>query len=348
MEFTVKNIISTIRQWLNPFSPLYVTRLSLLICSVLAVGGIVLGVIEGSLTVQTNGLISAIDIVNSLLFLSAVHRSVRSADVTYNYGYGKYESLAIIASAGLLTLVLGFTMYEAIIRFQDPVEIGKYYVLIAFSVISVLLMRRMAAVQKVYAERYHMPMLQYDSDLWRVDSIIEIGVLINLVIGYILRQLNADEIAKIIDSIAAVALLLIALKVPITHGKLALSQLLDKTLPDQVQFDILAVIAENINRMCEFKSVHTRQSGKDIFIELDLVMPFDYTLEETFALERDISKALIKRFPTAVPRVYVVPCPRDCIHSGKSFCPVKLAKEKEVKNLLNNEENSEAKSPESE
>ena len=83
--------------------------------------------------------------------------------------------------------------------------------------------------------------------------------------------------------------------------------------------------------MCEFKTVHTRQSGKDIFIELDIIMPYDYTLEEKFELEKDLKKEIMKKFPTSIPILYVVPCKRDCIYQGKRQCPVKIADSKRNK-----------------
>jgi divalent metal cation (Fe/Co/Zn/Cd) transporter len=92
-----------------------------------------------------------------------------------------------------------------------------------------------------------------------------------------------------------------------------------------MQYEILGVIAENHDRMCEFKSVHTRQSGKDIFIEIDLVMPYDYRLEELYTLESTILGKLHGSFPTAIPRVYVTPCDRSCDHPTGTTCPVKRA-----------------------
>ena len=60
-------------------------------------------------------------------------------------------------------------------------------------------------------------------------------------------------------------------------------------------------------------------------IEIDLVMPYDYTLEHLYQLERQILERLHEKFPTAVPRVYVTPCDRNCIRDGVTHCPIKLA-----------------------
>ncbi len=323
------NVFTRIRGWFNTKSPVFPTRVSLFACILLAFGGISLGLYEDSLAVLTNGLISAVDIFNSALFMTAVNHSMRSPDYVFNYGYGKYESISILTAALLLSVVMIYTIVEAVRNFGmvEPAG-GNYFILVSFSAVSLLVMMRMHRLQRIAAKRFHMPILQFDSESWKIDSYIEAGVLANLLIGAILQQSGYMKIAIIIDSITAVLLLLFALKVPLKGSRDALNQLLDRTLPENVQFDILAVVAENLSRMCEFKEVHTRQSGKDIFIEIDIIMPYDFKLEQIVGLEKDMQEALKEKYPTAVPRIYVTPCSKDCVHYGKSFCPVKIELEK--------------------
>jgi divalent metal cation (Fe/Co/Zn/Cd) transporter len=202
---------------------------------------------------------------------------------------------------------------------------SNYSILIIFSIISFALMRRTSVLQSKAAKKYGLPLLKYDAEIWKIDSYLELGILANLLTGLILSYYKMDSVARIIDSATAIILLIVALKVPLTHGKEALFQLLDKTLPEHVQFDILSVISENIGRICEFRAVHSRRSGKDIFIEIDVVLPYDYTLEQAFILEQDIQKNLILKYSNAITRLYVIPCKRDCIHNDKRNCPVKIA-----------------------
>lgn len=303
--------------------PEYASVMSLLACTVLAAGSIALGAVQHSLTVQTNGYISLIDIGNSLLFLAAVQRSTRSADVTFNYGYGKYESLAILASAALLLVLVVLTLGEAFTMISERPDAGNTLLLSAWSVTSFFVMRTTARLLERYATRFHMPMLRYDAELWRVDSWVEVAVFCGIVTGGLLHLAGFGGIAAVIDVVAAIGLIIVTVKVPLTHGREALQQLLDRTLPDEQQYEILAIISENVGNMCAFNGVHTRRSGKDIFIEIDLVMPYDYSLERLYDLERGILSRLRGTFPTAIPRVYVTPCDRSCNHDGVSSCPVK-------------------------
>lgn len=311
-------------RYLRRDTPLHASTLSLLACVILAVGSLLLGLVEHSLIVQTNGLIALIDIGNSLLFLAAVERSTRSADLAFNYGYGKYESLAILVSANLLIAVTIFTLINAVSVIDNPPADTNTLLLGAWAALGFVLMRNTARRLQKYAERYHQPMLQYDADLWRVDSWVEIGVVAGILVNGALQFFGWLNTAAVLDSVAAILLVIVTLKAPLKHGREAFRQLLDRTLPDKMQFEILAIIAENTNRMCEFKSVHTRQSGRDIFIEIDLVMPYDYTLEDLYRLEEDILLRLHTKFPTAVPRVYVTPCDRSCDLPVGTRCPVKL------------------------
>ncbi len=323
MSFTALN--RSLRTLFRRSTPEYASAMSMVACALLAGGSIILGAIQQSLILQTNGLISVIDIGNSMLFLAAVRRSMRNADMQFNYGYGKYESLAILASATLLIVLTVYTLGEAWTMFSRPLAKQNTLVVVAWSITSFLVMRWNTRQLTRYADRFHMPMLRYDAELWRLDSWLELGVLLSLLIGGVLLSMAQISLARTVDGIASVLLLVVSLKVPLTHGREAIKQLLDRTLPDSMQFEILAIIAENFTHMCEFKGVHTRQSGKDIFIEIDLVMPYDYTLEHLYQLERQILERLHEKFPTAVPRVYVTPCDRNCIRDGVTHCPIKLA-----------------------
>jgi cation diffusion facilitator family transporter len=325
MEVYKDSFSTKIIKFFDKNSPVFPSRISLITCTFLAVTGIFIGVIENSLAVTANGLIAGTEILSSLLFLSAIKKSIREPDYVYNYGYGNYESMAILAGSTLLSLLLIYSIIEAVKDFGSPEPVRNHYILISYSVIAFVILRKTASFLRSSADKYQMPLLAYDADIWKTDSLIELGVLVNLALGAVLSYFNFDIYGKYIDSLTAVILLSYSLKVQLTHGKSAVNQLLDHTLPENIQFDIISVIAENINRFCEFKKVHTRQSGKDIFIEIDVIMPWDFTLEEAYKLEKELYDSLKTKYPTAIPRLYVTPCPKDCIHDGKTSCPVKLA-----------------------
>ena len=280
MERQQFNLYTRIKSWFRTDSPVFTTRISLVLTIFISLFGITLGIVEDSLAVKTNGIISALDILNSFLFVNAVNMSVRNPDYIFNYGYGKYESISILGSSLLLLLVLGYTSIEAISNLgKTNVADSNYFILMIFSSISFLLMRIVYRIQKHSSKKFGMPILEYDANLWKYDSFIELFVLLNLIIGLGLQILEFRYIGLMIDSGVAILLTLFALVVPLKGSKDALNQLLDRTIPDEVQLKFLSVITKNHTNICEFKAIHTRQSGQDIFIELEIILPFDVSLD---------------------------------------------------------------------
>jgi len=319
------NFYTKIKTWLKRDTPLFATRISFIASLLIAIFGIAIGISEGSLAVKINGLIASVDVLNSLLLITAVNHSIKSPDYVFNYGYGKYESISILVSAGLFFIVSGYTLYEAIQSFGDIEEInGNYYYLLIFSTISFLLMNFMSKFEKKTAKKFHIPILEYDSNIWKIDSYIELGIISNLILGAILSYNDLSYYGRIIDSLTAVLLMAYALKTPLKGSKDALNQLLDRTLSDQVQFEILSIVVQHLNQMCEYKTVHTRQSGKDIFIEIDLVLPFDYTMNQKNEIEEILKKSITAKFPTAITRIYAHPCSGECISGEQRNCPIFL------------------------
>lgn len=318
------NFYTKIRSWFDRSSPLYATRLALLISVFLSFAGIYLGTSLDSLAVQTNGLISAVDILYSFIFITAVRQSMKSPDYAFNYGYGKYESLFLLGAGGVLSGILSFTLYDTIVHFGDSTKyVGNRNILIAFSMLSAIIMLTMHRIQKKAAKVHKIPSLEYDAALWKVDTIVEFGVILNLIIGYAFDEFGLRNVAKYIDSTTAIILVSYALIIPLKGARTAFNQLLDRTVDEEIQFNLLSVVAENINRFCEFKAMHTRQSGKDLFIELDVIMPFDYSIEQKYELEKTIQKSIKEKYPNSIPRLYVIPCNRECIKDGRCTCPVR-------------------------
>lgn len=314
---------SNISKLIDLNSPVFVSKLSLFVCILLSVFGILLGTSERSLAVQINGLIALVDVINALFFLSAVRHSVKMPDLFYNYGYGKYESLSVLVGATLLILITALALYETVMMLGEKTVESNYTLLLSFSAFSFILMYLMSRFQQRAAEKHKMPILEYDSKVWKNDSFLELGIVANLMAGAILFRQGFGNYADMLDSVTAVVLLAFALKVPIKYGRKALDELLDRTLPEEFQYDILACIVDNISKMCEYRGVHTRKAGRDIFIEVDVIMPYDITLEEAFQTEKAIQNSITEKYPTSILRLYVMPCSRDCVYHGKNNCPVK-------------------------
>ncbi|MCX7879561.1 MAG: cation diffusion facilitator family transporter [Ignavibacteria bacterium] len=305
----------------DPNTPTFAARISLIVSFLIALITFSLGWVEGSLFYKTNGLVALTDVINSAILLTAVAHSERTPDNLFNYGYGKYESLGIFVSSTLITLITIYTVYEAIQSFGEFKPIGNFSYLILFSLFSSFVMFRIHKLLMKFYKRFQLSILRYDAELWKIDSFIELGVLVNLTLCFILNSLGYTFEARIFDLTGAILFVVFAMRIPIKFGKKSIEQLLDRTLPEEFHYNILSVIAENFRSICEFKNVYARQSGKDIFVEIDIVLPYDMTLEQAYEIEKNIVSKIKSLYPSSLPRIYVTPCKKDCIHENTNTCP---------------------------
>ena len=81
------------------------------------------GVLTGSVSVLSEAVHSATDLVASVVALVAVRRSVSPPDESHNYGHGRFENLAGIFEGVILLGVGAWVLYGAIENFLNGGEL---------------------------------------------------------------------------------------------------------------------------------------------------------------------------------------------------------------------------------
>ena len=109
------------------------------------------GFLSGSLSLISDALHNFSDVL-SLLFSYIAHRlSKRKASLSRTFGYKRAELLAAFINSATLIIVAVFLIYEAAVRFSNPVAIGSSMVIwlsllgILFNGFSTLLLKKDAA-----------------------------------------------------------------------------------------------------------------------------------------------------------------------------------------------------------
>src|SRR3982074_3945981 len=89
--------------------------------SIAASGGLtiakaVVGLLSGSLALLSEAAHSALDFAATVMTWYAVRISGKPADAEHHYGHGKVESVAALIETGLLFVLSGVVMWEAVQR----------------------------------------------------------------------------------------------------------------------------------------------------------------------------------------------------------------------------------------
>ena len=81
--------------------------------------------VTNSLALLSDAAHMATDVIALAISLVAVRLSRKPADAKRTYGYARMEAIGAMVNGGLLFLVAGYILWEAIARFQQPAEVAS-------------------------------------------------------------------------------------------------------------------------------------------------------------------------------------------------------------------------------
>lgn len=253
----------------------------------------VAGFIGNSAAMIADAVHSLSDFVTDVIVIVFVRFAHKPKDELYAYGYGKYETLAT-AIIGVLLFIVGSGIlwdggwkiyhYFADGTLPEPHIIAFYMALVSIAV-KELLYRYTAAVgravksQVVVANAWH----------HRSDAMSSIGTAVG--IG---GAIFFGDGFEILDPVAAIVVSVFIMKVAIQLIIPSLGELLEKSLPEEVQEQIRQIIL-SYPGVSEPHHLRTRRIGNtyaiDVHLRMDGDMPLRIAHDHVSAIERKIRAA---------------------------------------------------------
>lgn len=253
----------------------------------------VAGFIGNSAAMIADAVHSLSDFVTDVIVIVFVRFAHKPKDELYAYGYGKYETLAT-AIIGVLLFIVGSGIlwdggwkiyhYFADGSLPEPHIIAFYMALVSIAV-KELLYRYTAAVgravksQVVVANAWH----------HRSDAMSSIGTAVG--IG---GAIFFGDGFEILDPVAAIVVSFFIMKVAIQLIIPSLGELLEKSLPEEVQEQIRQIIL-SYPGVSEPHHLRTRRIGNtyaiDVHLRMDGDMPLRIAHDHVSAIERKIRAA---------------------------------------------------------
>ncbi|MDO5771795.1 MAG: cation diffusion facilitator family transporter [Bacteroidales bacterium] len=251
------------------------------------------GFVGNSAAMIADAVHSLSDFVTDVIVIVFVRFAHKPKDELYAYGYGKYETLAT-AIIGVLLFIVGSGIlwdggwkiyhYFADDTLPEPHIIAFYMALVSIAV-KELLYRYTAAVgravksQVVVANAWH----------HRSDAMSSIGTAVG--IG---GAIFFGDGFEILDPVAAIVVSFFIMKVAIQLIIPSLGELLEKSLPEEVQEQIRQIIL-SYPGVSEPHHLRTRRIGNtyaiDVHLRMDGDMPLRIAHDHVSAIERKIRAA---------------------------------------------------------
>ena len=254
----------------------------------------VAGILGNSAAMVADAVHSLSDFVTDVIVVVFVRISGKPEDKCHAYGHGKFETLAT-AVIGIILFFVGLGMfYSAATTIVDVVE-GKTLeapgmLALVAAVLSVLLKELLYRYTVYKGKNLDSQVVIANAWHHRSDAFSSIGTLVGISGAVFL-----GKSWRILDPIAAVVVSFFVIKVAIQLLKPCLDELLEKSLPAEVENKIIDIILSFPN-VSSPHHLRTRRIGNLMAIEVHIRMDGETSLNESHDTATQIEQRLRQEF----------------------------------------------------
>lgn len=276
-------------------------RISVLSNSLLVALKLTVGYSMSSVAVLSEATHSGLDLMASVIAFYAVRKAGKPADERHPYGHGKWENFSGVVEALLILFAAVYIIYEAVHRLQHESAVTRLGLGTAVMTLSAVVNWFVSGYLFRISRKTDSVALEADAWHLRADVYTSVGVLSGLVLIALTRL-------TIIDSVAAIAVAALIIKSSIDLTRNAAADLFDARLPHEDEEKIRTVLSRHQEECIDFHRLRSRKSGSIRFIDLHLVVPRKWTIEEAHQLSDRIEKEIREALANTQVIIHIDPC----------------------------------------
>lgn len=270
---------------------------------------IIIGLLIGSVSVISEAIHSAVDLLAAVIALVAVKQSGREADETHPFGHGKIENISGTIEAILIFVAAGWIIYEAALKIIHPHEIETPGWGVLVMAVSAGVNYLVSGVLFRVGKKTDSIALQADGWHLRTDVWTSLGVMAGLMIiwaGDAFFPRLGDSL-HLVDPVAAIAVALLIIHAAWKLTMDSARDLIDSQLPPDEQDWIRQLLDDAKPEVKNYHRLRTRKAGSQRFVEFHMRVDPQMTVQESHLLAHAITDRLKNRFPGASVTIHVEP-----------------------------------------
>ena len=264
---------------------------------------LVSAILSRNLLVYVDLLDSSMYLISLVLIVVLSKKLTKDLRYEYNYGVGKIEAIASLLCDGMgcfgLLITLGFSV-QAIIFPEQPSDfviavVGLKVINVAFDTAFFVKQRKITKIHSSaisnanYAEA--LSALLFDS--------------VALVSLFVMWLLRANPIGGYIAPIVSIFVVIYLMIGYVKRIRQALTELTDKTLPEEEQMKILSILTRHYDSYSQVHSVNSHKSGDCIRIDMHLSFERNTSFEEILTLKKQMQDELDSQFGNCIVNIIV-------------------------------------------
>ena len=255
---------------------------------------LVAGIVGRSGAMVADAVHSASDFATDVVVLFFVRISSKPRDNDHKWGHGKYETLAsliigvALLAVGVEILVDSAEKVKAVIEGEVLPRPGV--IAIVAAAVSIVTKEALYQYSVRVGRKTDSPSVVANAWHHRSDALSSIGALLGIGAAYLM-----GEKWRIADPIAAIVVAALIVKVAVELCRNAITELLEKSLPADIEEEILSIISATPN-VYKPHNLRTRRIGSNIAIEVHIRVDGSMTVYASHEISRDIEQRLRLRF----------------------------------------------------
>ena len=257
--------------------------------------------LTGSVGFLSDALESGVNLVAAVVGLLALLTAARPPDTGHDFGHGKAEYLSAAVEGAMVFVAAGLIVWTAVQRLLDPMPLDQPGVGLALSTGASLINLAVGATLLRAGRRHRSITLVADGRHLLTDVWTSAGVLVGIALVALFDW-------EVLDPVVALLVGVNILRTGYQLLRRSLVGLLDAALPPEDIAKVEAVIDRcRTEPGIDFGPLRTRESGRQRFVYVTLLVPADWTVRRSHDLTERVEDEIEQALPGSVTFVHVEP-----------------------------------------
>lgn len=269
---------------------------SALLASGFAVGGMVLGLLVGSIVIVFDGVYSLVSLLLTLLSLAASYYISKPSKSIFPFGKAVLEPIVIAIKAAVILVVVAFSLFSAVTALMTGGREVDASIATIFGVVNVVGCGYAWWFMAKKSRRFSSGLIEAEKKQWQMDTLLSVAVTLGFIAAWLVSLTPYAHYAVYADPMMMVLMGFYFLKVPFDMLIGALRELLmmtpSKELCQSVGKDVLEI--EKVTEH-QLKLAGVTKVGQELRVNVDVHVDDDTleldTLEHT---RKQLTKRLSK------------------------------------------------------
>jgi cation diffusion facilitator family transporter len=244
------------------------------------------------------------DVVASLSIVVAIRLAQRPPDREHPFGHGRYEPLAGLQLALLISLVgcylFGQQLFSAVV---DPVVgVVTVWACVIPALAALLLEISYRWISRI-GKRENSAALVAEATHYRIDAISSLLAAVGLLVATMAPGFGWQDLSFLIDHLFAMLLAAMMIVLGIVAARENLHQLMDR-IPAAKWFDLVQRAAVEVPGVLEVEKIRIQNAGPDAHVDIDVEVDPDATVRNAHVIAQHVRARIRTEWP-AVQEVVV-------------------------------------------